>query len=195
MKTSDRRVQRTRKTLHEALIAIALETPYDSITVQQIIDRANVGRSTFYTHFQDKDELLISGVHGLQATLTAAKEEAKSPANPAENIIAFSRAMFEHADQYRKVYRALVTTQVWPHVRQRIQNVLAELVRRGCTTERQLRRQSKSDVPMELFVHYVASTLMTVVTWWVDRKSALSPAEIDAVFRSLVLPVVRSTLS
>src|SRR5262245_53483333 len=61
--TRDRRVQRTKTSLHDALIGLAIEKPYPSIAVKEILDRANVGRSTFYTHFRDKDDLLESGIH------------------------------------------------------------------------------------------------------------------------------------
>src|SRR5262245_44997259 len=118
MAVVDRRIQRTRETLHSALMALVVEVPYARITVQQILDRANVGRSTFYSHFQDKDELLIWGTQHLRETLVASRRQlAPSP----ENLIQFSGAMFEHADRYRKIYRALVNSAVWPHVRQRIQ--------------------------------------------------------------------------
>ncbi len=61
MGKEDRRVRRTRESLHKALISLALEKNYDSITVQEVLDRADVGRSTFYTHFQSMDELLSLG--------------------------------------------------------------------------------------------------------------------------------------
>ena len=54
----DRRIQRTRQLLEDALIALILEKGYDKITVQNIVDQANVGRSTFYSHFLDKDDLM-----------------------------------------------------------------------------------------------------------------------------------------
>jgi AcrR family transcriptional regulator len=170
----DRRIARTRSSLHEALMALVLEMPYADITVQQILDRANVGRSTFYTHFQDKDELLMWGTEHLKQTLKGAAKLG--------DVIGFSRAMFEHAYGYRKVYRALVNSPVWPHLRQRIQNIVAEQIRRDSAA--MLKR--KSTIPSELFVHYLASTLMAVLTWWIDHSSSLSPQEIDDVFRSLV---------
>jgi len=66
----DRRVQRTRRLLHKALMSLILEKKYESITVQEILDSADVGRSTFYMHFHDKDELLFSGFHDLQSFLS-----------------------------------------------------------------------------------------------------------------------------
>src|SRR5881628_2636842 len=76
----DRRVRRTRESLHKALISLTLEKNYDSITVQEVLDRADVGRSTFYTHFQSMDQLLISGTHELRRTLHTALEKQRKSA-------------------------------------------------------------------------------------------------------------------
>ncbi|MFI5716434.1 TetR/AcrR family transcriptional regulator [Nocardia sp. NPDC051750] len=59
MSSSDRRVRRTRDALHRALIALMMERAYDRITVSDVIDRADIGRSTFYAHYRDKDDLLV----------------------------------------------------------------------------------------------------------------------------------------
>src|SRR5712692_5011209 len=107
MDKTDRRVRRTREALHKALMSLALEKKYDAITVQEVLDRADIGRSTFYTHFQSKDELLISGFHHLRVTLEAALEQQKKSAKRHESVIAFSGAMFEHAHGYREMYFAL----------------------------------------------------------------------------------------
>jgi AcrR family transcriptional regulator len=169
--STDRRIRRTRDSLHQALIALLLEMPYDSITVQHILDRADVGRSTFYTHYKDKEDLLVSGVDNLHLRLSAAQKGG--------DVIGFSLAMFEHAHDYRKVYRALVLTPVWPRIRQRIHDTLAGLVRREY-------KPRKSKIPAEIFVHFVASTFMSVLTWWIDHRNGLSPEEIDEIFRALI---------
>src|SRR5262245_49469875 len=70
-KTPDRRVQRTKTSLRNALMGLAREKPYPSIAVKEILDRANVGRSTFYTHFRDKDELLHSGIYEMLRSIRA----------------------------------------------------------------------------------------------------------------------------
>ena len=190
MTVVDRRIQRTRQTLHGALMALVVEVPYDGITVQQILDRANVGRSTFYAHFQDKDELLMWGTEHLKEALSLSAAQPPRADGP-EVLVVFSRAMFDHAHGYRKIYRALVNTSVWPHLRQRIQNIIAEQIRRQCRAMKRTQKQ-QSKMPLELFVHYLASTLLTVLTWWIDHNNSLSPEEIDRVYRGLVLPSIRS---
>src|SRR5437762_5394084 len=97
----DRRIQKTQDLLHEALASLIREKDYDSIAVKEILDRANVGRSTFYTHFRDKDELLVNGIHDM---LRPAKSRMQpSPSKPYERIIWFSLPVFEYLDQHRRI--------------------------------------------------------------------------------------------
>jgi len=189
----DRRIRRTQRSLHEALISLVLEKNYDSITVQEILDRADVGRSTFYAHFDGKDELLISGTHELRNTLNAALQGERSSAK-VEVIIGFSGAMFEHANGYREVYHAFLHTQAWPLFRQRLQEILDEIIRRECKAEIAKLRKAYSEVPVDLFVHYLTAAFLSVLTWWLDRRARLTPSQINQVFRSLVLPTVHAVL-
>lgn len=59
---TNRRVQRTRRRLREALIALVLERGWERTTVQDVCDRADVGCSTFYLHFQSKEKLLTQAL-------------------------------------------------------------------------------------------------------------------------------------
>jgi len=189
MEKSDRRIRRTRKSLHDALIALALEKSYDSITVQQILDRADIGRATFYSHFNGKHELLIWGTHALRDTLNSAVQGERSSGSY-EVIIGFSQQMFEHANEYREVYHALLHTQAWPVFRQHLEGILDEIIRRECKAEIQKLRKTDSDVPVDLFIVYLRAAFLSVLTWWLDRRSRLTPAQINNVFRSLVLPTL-----
>jgi AcrR family transcriptional regulator len=92
-------------------MSLILEKKYESITVQEILDRANVGRSTFYMHFQDKDELLFDGFQYLQNFLESAHEASgTAPRNSYERIIGFSLPMFEHAQHGERGFRVAVAT-------------------------------------------------------------------------------------
>jgi len=194
MGNTDRRVRRTRESLHKALISLALEKSYNSITVQEVLDRADVGRSTFYVHFESMDELLISGIHDLRITLNSALQHQKTSAKRHESVVAFSRAMFDHANGYRNVYFALLNTRAWPLVRQQLQDVLEDLIRRECKAEIEKLKTANSEVPVDLFVHYLTAAFFAVLMWWMDRRSRLTPSQINEVFRSLVLPTVHAVL-
>src|SRR5204862_7811448 len=98
-RTKDRRIQKTQKLLHEALYSLIHEKDYDAIAVKEILDRANVGRSTFYTHFGDKDELLVWGMHDMLRAVHSA--ERPSSAKPYERIIWVTLPLFEHISDHR----------------------------------------------------------------------------------------------
>src|SRR5689334_18936052 len=101
----DRRSQRTRQMLGTALIEVMLQKRYDEITVQDIIDQANVGRSTFYAHYLDKDDLLISGFTGvLDALRDQMYQQATDELGQSPSLLFF----FEHVHDHYHLYKALV---------------------------------------------------------------------------------------
>lgn len=192
-KTADRRVQRTRRLLHKALMSLILEKKYEDITVQEILDRADVGRSTFYLHFQDKDELLFSGFQYLESFLESAQGTSTRPLGKSyERIIGFSLPMFEHALEYRRVNRALLGSNAEAVVRRRIHFVLAGIVSREVKLELQNRKRGNGPVSPELLSHFLVSTFVSVLTWWLSSKNPVSPKDIDEAYRHLILPCLAS---
>jgi AcrR family transcriptional regulator len=193
-KKLDRRVQRTRRLLHEALVSLILEKKYKSITVQEILDRADVGRSTFYLHFQDKDELLASGFQNLESLLKSvqAAHATVSGKSSHERIIGFSLAMFEHAKEYREVHRALLGSNAEPIVRRHIHSALAGIIRQEVKMELLKRKRGIGPVAPELLTHFLVSSYISVLTWWLNAKSPVPPKEIDVAYRHLVLPCLAS---
>ena len=102
--------------------------------------------------------------------------------------------MFQHASEYREVYHALLNTQGWPIFRQRLEMMFDEIIRRECKAEIQKIKKPDSDVPVDLFVHYLTAAYFSVLTWWLGRRSRLTPPQINEIFRSLVLPTVDTVL-
>src|SRR5512146_1858832 len=91
---ADRRVQKTQNLLRAALISLIAEKPYDSIVVKEILDRANVGRSTFYMHFRDKDDLLVSGMYEMVGPPPVTT--GPYPGKGYDRLLWFSLPVFEH---------------------------------------------------------------------------------------------------
>ncbi|MET7770375.1 TetR/AcrR family transcriptional regulator [Nocardia sp. NPDC005366] len=109
-KGTDRRVRRTRNLLHQALIGLMLERGYERISVSDILERADVGRSTFYAHFRDKDDLLlVSSTEYLRASIMAARPDPDDPAAPPLSApLAPVYTLFGLAAENPEVYRALL---------------------------------------------------------------------------------------
>jgi AcrR family transcriptional regulator len=194
-KTPDRRVQRTRRLLHKALMTQILEKQYESITVQEILDRADVGRSTFYMHFQDKDELLASGFQHLKSLLQSAQAASGAlPGKSYERIIGFSRAMFEHANEHehRQVFRAVLGSSAEAVVRRNIHSVLVALIDQEIKTDLQRQKRENCPISPKLLTHFLASTYISVLTWWLNSKNPIPPKDCDAAYRQLVLPCLAS---
>ncbi|HLA33291.1 MAG TPA: helix-turn-helix domain-containing protein, partial [Rhodocyclaceae bacterium] len=74
--STDRRVQRTRNALREALVELMMERTWDEIGVQDICERANIGRSTFYMHFSSKDEWQQGAFDDLRREIRARHDKA-----------------------------------------------------------------------------------------------------------------------
>ena len=192
-RVKDRRIEKTQNLLREALGSLIREKPYDAIAVAEILERANVGRSTFYSHFRDKDELLAGCIHGMLRSVQSAAlpPSAKRP----ERIVWFSLPIFEHLDQHRRMGKASMGTRGRAIIHEHLRRVLAELiadeVRKAC----QGRRKAMGRISPDLLVQYVASTFLLVLNWWVESRSPLTPNEANDLFRELILPTLADTLA
>lgn len=179
----DRRAARTRKALHGALMSLILRKGYEATTIQDIIDEADVGRSTFYDHYTGKEDLLRNGFQTLRRELAEAQRAAHARTRgPQDEPLGFSLAMFEHAVGYADVYLALVGGDGGVVAISELRKVLSEFVRKELSAAR-----DDSAVSRELVVQFVVGALMTVLTWWLERRPGLTPSQADAMFRRLVL--------
>jgi len=185
----DRRIQRTRRRLSEALIDLIREKSYDEVTVQDILDRADVGRSTFYLHFRDKDALLASGVEKLREQLVdVQRAAAAATSEPAERAIAFSGFLFEHVSDHRGLYRGLgrlggeiVSRGFRAMIKEAIDDAAASS---GA-------KRAPAPVPADLLADVVASTFMILIEWWLGQRRPPSSVAVNDYFRALVLPTLR----
>jgi AcrR family transcriptional regulator len=183
-KPIDRRILRTRATLQHALNSLILKKGYDAITIQDICDAANVGRSTFYAHYTSKDDLKRKGFEKLRTLLVDRQREALTmAAGNRDRSLGFSLAMFEHARDHVDHYRALVGGRGGSVSLGSIRQILSDLVRSelAATTG----KKSADAVPREFVVQYVVGAYMAVLTWWLDGGAKLPPQRIDAMFRRL----------
>ena len=169
---NDRRVQKTQNLLRGALVSLISEKPYDSIAVKEVLDRANVGRSTFYMHFRDKDDLLVSGIYEMLGPLPGAALVSSQKGD--ERILSFSLPVFEHHYRHAHAWGDRIGARGRATLHEHLRRVLADVIRDTADKELQVRRKAaRHQVPADLLSNYVASTFVLVLNWWLDKKMLL----------------------
>jgi len=168
MTAIDRRVARTRATLHHVLLRLIIERGYDDISVQDICAAADIGRSTFYTHYTGKDDLKRSGLDHLKTALRGQGQG-----------LAFTHGLFIHARDFLGHYKALRTGLGAQVSQEALRGVLFDLVSEalpqgGMRWERDLR------------VRFVAGALISVLTGYLDDGAVQAPEAVDAAFHTLI---------
>lgn len=186
----DRRVRRTCRILHEALISLVLEKGYERITVQDILDRADVGRSTFYAHFRDKEALLVAGFDTMRDELQRDLDAMRPGTLPADPTSP-AAAVFGHAHRNRRVYRALCGKQggnvVQRHLHGLIGGMLREHLRPHLTA-------AGSDLPVDVVAEFCTAAMLGLLVWWVDQDFPHGPAELARIYQRLAAPGVLAAL-
>lgn len=191
MAEDDRRVRRTRRALREALIGLTLEKGYDRITVQEILDRADVVRSTFYAHYRDKDSLLFSCFDDMFAEL-ASTVDAMAPGAPLTDPARPAEIMYQHASEHRRVYRALCGRQSGAHVYRHLHRRLADLVREHL---RPHLAAAGCELPADLVADYYTNAALGMLSWWVDHDFPHDARWLARACRTLAVPGLLAALA
>lgn len=180
----DARVRRTYRALHEALGGLIQERPYERIVVKEILARAEVARSTFYTHFQDKDDLLL---RSLDEVLRRAEKSAQAHPRRDERILAFSLPLYEHIAAHRQQGRSeLVTDQKALH--RKAEELLAARI--ATQLRREVAAGWQSTVPLEILAPHLAASFMRALDGWMAQRPPPPASQADRVFRALVAPLL-----
>ncbi len=176
----DRRVRRTRDALGDALIETMLKQPFDSITVQQVLDRARIGRSTFYAHFRDKNDLFLSDLEDFfeqMSTLLIRRREVSRRLAPV-------RELFAHVADMRHVQLAFIASGKHGDFLEMGQEYFARAIAQRLAGMKQTRSLPPSR--RNAIAQASAGALLSLMLWWVDHGAAASPEEMDDLYHQLI---------
>jgi AcrR family transcriptional regulator len=202
---TDRRIQRTQQSLRTALLQLIKEKNYDAISTEEIAERANVGRATFYLHYKDKEDLLLAEFREmadekvqvlseipfsawLQFPEDMTNTREKRPAPPLLIV-------FEHIHENSELYRILIKSEKSSRVIERIRKITTEAIARFVEARAQTDPVSLVfKVPVEFFAAFFSGALLSTVDWWLEDEMRQTPKEVTQLFQSLFLQGARSAV-
>jgi AcrR family transcriptional regulator len=186
----DRRVARSRELILDAFRSLMLERGYERMTVQHVLDRARVGRATFYAHFSNKQNLLESSTGRLREGLRSAWR-ADIARGRADVPLGFSLVFFRHIDSHRRIYDLTVGRPSEVTIHRFFAQMLCDLVREDLLGKAGSRRTAKQ---METTVQFLVGALWSLAVWWISTRSSVRADDLDAQFHRLADPSVERFL-
>ncbi len=178
----DRRIQRTRKALRDALHSLVLDRGYDDLSVQDITDKANLGRATFYLHYREKDELLEDLLREFSESFA---QRYGSKVNYADRKVV--QAMFEYAENHYDFYRIMTIGKGGLAGIRKLRAILQESYSQfldGIETE----AGGKFGVPRDFLDSYQANAIMNTIFLWLEQDMPYPPAEMADMYLKLASP-------
>jgi AcrR family transcriptional regulator len=168
----DRRVTRTHRLLRDALVGLVLERGWERVTVRDVCAQADVGRSTFYVHFADKEELLLLGFQRLREHLVGLQ-------GSHQGAFAFTDELVAHAADNQRLFRALLGKKSAAAVQRRFREVVIELVEADLEF---------LQVPVQrrpLVARYLAGGFVEMLLHWLDHPTRIKRESVAREFLEL----------
>ena len=213
----DRRVQKTRKLLQDALIELVAQKSYESVSIREILETANVGRSTFYSHFQDKDQLLHSILDRLDKLfeqheklfLDTKKNFGNADLMNLTHDFSPTLSLFQFVGENHRFFKPMLGNRgygifakpVYDYVFAHVHGIFTRPLHDNEFAHMHesfkiLRSHEKySSLESEIAAHYFVSALMGILVWWVEKDMPCTAEEIDRLFRQPAIPSFEQVLA
>ncbi len=168
----DRRVKRTKRMLGQAMLALIVEQEYDSITINEITERADINRATFYLHYDSKDELLLEALEEKFEELIVTFKEI-STAAPIWEASEIDLLTFQHVAEHAELYKVILGERGMGYIINRILDYIAEISFK--LIKESLPADIEPPLPIELIARHYAGSLYALLSWWVRNDMPHPP--------------------
>lgn len=186
----DRRQQKTRTAIFSAFTSLLAEKSYSKITVQEIIDAANVGRTTFYAHFETKDDLLKELCEELFGHIIGSAMDCThthglySDGSTPESVFCH---LLQHLQENDKNIIALLSCESSEMFLRFFKDSLNELVRSQFINQN---RKANTDIPEDFLINHISGSFVEMVLWWIKGHRKQTPEDLDRYFRAVIEPII-----
>jgi AcrR family transcriptional regulator len=179
---TDARVRRTRSQLGTAFLNLIIEKPINEVTVQDVLDRSGVGRSTFYLHYRDIDDLLLTQLEMFCETMSTALSVRKDKSHRVLPVA----ELFEHIGNQNKLYRVLSNSGHLKDFFELAEGCFARGIERRLAESGRLKHVAQRELAARAAA--LSGSLLALLRWWLDRGEKESPEQMDKLFHQLVWP-------
>ena len=186
----DRRQQKTRTAIFSAFTSLLAEKSYSKITVQEIIDAANVGRTTFYAHFETKDDLLKELCEELFGHIIGSAMDCThthglySDGSAPESVFCH---LLQHLQENERNIIALLSCESSEMFLRFFKDSLNELVRSQFINQN---RKANTDIPEDFLINHISGSFVEMVLWWIKGHRKQTPEDLDRYFRAVIEPII-----
>ena len=186
----DRRQIKTRQAIFSAFVKLLETRRYEKITVQEILDEANIGRSTFYAHFETKDELLkaickeLFG-HIIDSAMDRTHTHGLYSQGEAPQSV-FCH-LLQHLQENDNNILGLLSCESSDIFLRYFKDSLNELIQTQFVNHR---RRENQDLPQDFLVNHISGSFVEMVLWWLKDRERHAPEELDRYFRSVIEPIL-----
>ena len=187
----DRRTRRTRQLLRDAFVALLKEKRYEDVSVQDIIELADVARSTFYVHYVDKEDLLVGRWGVFASNLGVHVEGLKHDENKQHSILS-TLGWFHHIKAQGDLLKIIAKDPAMDLAMKTLHGILLEDMQ--MRIQNHLPENGNASIPPSLVTDYLAGSLMTLLKWWVKQGMSYPPERMDEIFQQLVMRGVSSLI-
>jgi AcrR family transcriptional regulator len=191
-KTMDRRIQKTRKAIFDAFTVMLSRKSYDKITVHDLIEEANIGRSTFYAHFETKDDLLKSMCidlfeHIFATDLKSEKSHdfSDSQRNAKIMLIHIFYHLLDEAPRLKKIFACESSDLFWQYFRHPFEKLVTDYLL-------PMTNENAFKLPKELLINHIAASFIEIVRWWFHTDLTDSPETVENYFEITVFPLLKA---
>lgn len=181
----DPRVIRSTQALGTALVELIQERDFAEITVQSILDRAGVGRATFYSHYRNKADVLHSSYERVFAHFESLLERPVARGARLFPVAEFLEHIGEAGDFVEALRRAGQLDDLW----KLSVGFAARIIERRLPVGSDA--VSPGGPPRALVARMLAGALMEAIEWWREHPASSTPAQVDAAFHEMARGVVR----
>ena len=185
-KKEDMRQRRSKQHLTEALLGLMEEQPYGEITVVDICQRAMVHRTTFYAHFEDKNDLFQYILRNMMDRFSKGRAKIEQERGLREGVRDEFLKVLEFFHAHRRLRAVGMGGPGSPELRM-MEEAIAEVLERFILEKGDPSFREGNANAAQVWSHFYAGAVMSTVNWWLENDMPLSEREMAALMEK-VLP-------